>query len=94
MPLAQVTPARSVAVAVNFTVEIVELALKMGADILHGLIVDGGAERSQHEIENVARAKGAKVFIELRAEKGLQLADERLPALITQVQWGCHAYFG
>ena len=60
----------------NLSIEVIELDLKVCADIRHGLIVDSRAERTQHEVEDLTRAKVAQVFIEAGSKERLKMRDE------------------
>ena len=71
-------------VACNLTVEVVELGLKVRADILNGLIVNSRPQRVQHQIEHLFRPERGKRFIKLAREKRLQLTNETFSSILCQ----------
>ena len=65
----------------NFAAEIIEAALKMGADVFDGLVVDAGADQGGHPVDNLAGAEGADFLVKVTGEHRLDLFDEALTAL-------------
>lgn len=75
-------------VDVDFAVEIIELALKVRADVLNGLIVDFRAKCLEHQIDDFSGAKAAEGFVKLCCEECLDMLRQLFFAIICQVRQG------
>ena len=54
----------------DFTVEVLQLALQVSADICDSLIVDGRTERRQHQVDDVICPKIAEALVKFGSESG------------------------
>lgn len=66
----------------DFSIELIELALHVGASILDGLIVDVGSQRFEKEIDDPLSAESAEILIEFLEVESFQPEYQLVSTLV------------
>ena len=69
---------------VELSFQIGELVLNEGVSVADGLVVDGGAELSNEEVEKLPGLELADLLVEVVGEVGLNGANHAMPTLVGQ----------